>query len=186
MPDPDPKRQWRAKAYLPKATQPFGQIKAFPAAFSLWPLIIEGSAILVAVAYLISRLDLASGLNLVESRSKKGESSSEWLNGTLAAALVGWGCSGIFSRGIARVTRGKDWKERTGMLIDLPEELGTEIEALAVKNGISASELLVSWIESDFDELQDCADALSRIRKPETPISISELRSRLASNGVEH
>jgi hypothetical protein len=50
------------------------------------------------------------------------------------------------------------------MWIETPEQIRDEIESLAKENGISAAELVGSLVKSDFEELVDFAETVTRLR----------------------
>ena len=50
---------------------------------------------------------------------------------------------------------------------------------------ISAAELVGSLVKSDFEELVDFAEAITRLRTAVEPVSLAEMRRKLGFDGLE-
>ena len=69
--------------------------------------------------------------------------------------------------------------------IKIPEQLKDKIEILAKEHGISAAELVGSLVKSDFEELVDFAETITRLRTAVEPVSLAEMRRKLGFDGPE-
>ena len=69
--------------------------------------------------------------------------------------------------------------------IKIPEQLKDKIEILAKEHGISAAELVGSLVKSDFEELVDFAETITRLRTAVEPVSLAEMRRKLGFDGLE-